>query len=243
MKRTGTLLLLLALVLILTLGACSDGDSDDPNPTAPVETTATLVYAHRMANADRAQDAAPTKAAVHGGQILDTRHARLKIEVAQGTVTDGQPDTCSWIEIYDSHEEIRDSDRVFAPVSLPVGVYDNLRLTTDSDHAIWECAFGAEVVDIQAATTPVAVFGDGGLFGYVDGSSVLTSLAAGERLGGFEILAGVTTYLTFVSNLDSLSWDDADGSGDWSDGDSLDDVTGVPGTDTMGGFVAQYVEN
>ena len=241
MKRHGPLLLLLAL--ILALGACSDSDSDDPNPTAPVEPTSTLVYAQRMANTERAHVAAPAKVAVHEGRILDSRHTRLKIEVAQGTVADGQPDTCSWIEIYDSHEEIRDSDRVFAPVSLPVGVYDNLRITTDADHVIWECAFGDEVVDIPAATTPVAVFGDGGLFGYVDGSSVLVSLAPGERLGGFEIQAGLTTYLTFVSNLDSLTWNDLDGSGDWSDGDHMGGVTGLPGTDTMADFVAEYIED
>jgi hypothetical protein len=56
-------------------------------------------------------------------------------------------------------------------------------------------------------------------------------------------VAGVTTYLTFVSNLDSLVWHDADGSGDWSDGDEMGGVTGVPGTDTMGDFVAVYVED
>lgn len=240
MKPIGSTLAL--LLIALTIGACSSS-GDDPAPTAPDPTMATLVYAQRMANADSRGGTPPDKTAVQEGQIIDTRHARLKIEVSQGTVVDGQADTCEWIEIYDSHEEMGDADRVFAPALLPVGVYDNLRITTDSNHAIWECAFGGDIVDIPAATSPVMVFGDGGLYGYADGTGVLVSIAPGERLGGFEVRADVTTHLTFVSNLDSLTWNDADGSGDWSDGDQVGNVTGLPGTDTMGSFITEYVDD
>jgi len=234
-------ILLLIVLVALTTGCGGSDEGDTPGPDVPDVVTAPLVYAQRMANADRAASPAAARASTHVGRIIDTRHARLTIEVAQGTVRDGQADPCDWIQIYDSQEEMRDGDRVFAPIDLPVGDYDNLRISTDADRVVWECSFAGGMVDIPVQTSNSMVFGDGGLFHYLDGSETLVSVAPGERLGGFEIRAGFATHLTFVSNLDSLNWHDADDSGDWSDGDRVDGVTGVPGTQTMGDFVTSHV--
>lgn len=232
MKLAAWTIALLAACSIL--GSCG-GDDD---PASPGATTAPMVYAQRMASADLPA----VKASTAEGRILDTRHARLKIEVSRGTVVDGEPDTFEWIVIYDSQQELADMERVFAPVELPVGSYDNLRITTDPDRVVWECAFGDDLVDIPVETGAVMVFGDGGLFHYAAGGDVLESVAPGERLGGFEIRAGVTTHLTFLSNLDAVTWLDNDESGDWSQGDQVGGVTGLPGTETMGDFVVEYVE-
>lgn len=232
----------LGFLLCLVMLGCSD---DKPtSPSTPTPTTASFVFAQRMANADLKAAGAIGTTEPRVGQILDVRHGRLKIEISQGTVVDGQADDFDWILIYDSFVEMRDSDRVFAPVEVPVGSYDNLRITTDAHYAIWECLFGDDddTIDVHAETSPIAVFGEDGLFLYVGDSSVLESIAPGERLGGFDVRAGVTTHLTLVSNLNTVDWYDHDGSGDWSEGDTFGNVTVVDGAVTMADFVAEYVE-
>lgn len=63
-----------------------------------------------------------------------------------------------------------------------------------------------------------------------------------EGLGEFEIRAGKTTKVIMRNNISGMDWIDVDGSGDWTEGDKLDNWTTYDGSGLMMKYEIEYVD-
>lgn len=79
---------------------------------------------------------------------------------------------------------------------------------------------------------------EGGCWGY-DEEGKFYSQAPGEVMGGFEIRTGTITNATWRFNASRFIWDDADDSGDWSEGDDFEDILDE-GATTMADMIVTY---
>ncbi len=233
-----------AYVLVCCLSFCflycdNPADSDGQQQAA----TGTLIFDYRVANALAKAAAVDT----HTCRIVDVKATQYRIEVGTGTVVEGGVDTIDWKLIYEGTAEMRASERVFPPVTLPVGTYDLFRIK-QKNRVWWVVEYGQDTIelpDLNASNlppdtiSPINVIGMNGCFTY-DSAGKFTLMAASETMGGFEIRASQTTSLTVTVNLNTLEWIDNDSSGTWTTGDRLDNWAPVAGKTTMADFTVSY---
>lgn len=177
--------------------------------------------------------------------LVDIRHIVFSLAVTTDTVAENQPDNLTWHEILAETEEHYDSERAMSQ-DLPPGTYQAVKII-QSNYLYWVCTDGVETYELYslnnsgapADTHILNIFANDGMYS-VDGGNNFTVTTTGEKMGtAFEIIAGKTTQLTLRNNLDTLDWNDADNSGNWSAGDSLDNWTTIPGTTTMVDFIVE----
>lgn len=185
--------------------------------------------------------------AVHTCDILNNRQTLYSMAVSSGEVVEGAQDDLQWYTVYEGDgEPTLTTEKVFS-AELPVGTYENYRID-QGNRVEWICSCDGTEITLPSlnvddlppdAHAPMSVVNQDGCWGY-DESGLFYLMAAGETAGGFEIRADGTTTVTIVVNMAALDWDDADDSGDWSEGDSLDNWATAPGTTTMFDFIVTY---
>lgn len=175
--------------------------------------------------------------------IVDLKNILYEIAFTQDDVGEGLSTDVTWHTIYQGSQEKYQTELEING-QIPVGTYKALRLVM-SEYLIWICAFDGGTIELDDTNADgksgqiVNVFAAGGLFEEDNGTFSLVTNS--ERIGStFEVRDLETTRITIRSNFNTLDWDDADDSNDWSAGDSLSNWTTIPGTDTMADFFIEY---
>jgi hypothetical protein len=223
---------------------CGDGDSDDTPETAPRGTLA--VHMEVGDNVPKSAGSPGPKVVHSGLEIVDVRHTLYGIQATMDAVVAGQPDNLAWHTVYSGATEALDSELAMS-ASLPAGEYAAVKIT-QSNYMYWVCNYGPGTVELYSLNDGgrppgaqiVCVFAADAPY-VINASGDFEAAGGGEKLGStFSIIEGLTTHLTIRCNLDTLDWDDADGSGTWTSGDGLDNWTTIPGTTTMADFTVEY---
>lgn len=231
MRKT-TIATFLSLCLSVAVSGCDDGVGDGGTGTLSVQIT----IGDYEGNGSKAS---------HTLDFVDVYHTVHSIYAATGVATEGQ-DELDWQPILEDGSEMYDSELVI-DADLSAGEYKSVRIE-HSNAMRWVCTDGSanyefpalnqESAEPDAHLIQVFTVDDN----FVDhGSGYLSPGAEGEAMGTtFEIVEGATTNLTIRTNFDTVTWDDADENGEWTDGvDELLGWTTIPGTDTMVDYIVE----
>ncbi|MBT4333178.1 MAG: hypothetical protein HOD64_07860 [Candidatus Cloacimonetes bacterium] len=185
------------------------------------------------------------KRTTHTLDLIDIRHYIPKIEVTTDEIAEGiAAEDIIWTTMYESSVEMLHTEREVS-IQLPVGNYQGLKLTQRNRMA-WVIEYQGNPIDAWITQIDglndddlfINYFGADGLFDVEDG--LFVSSVPGEQLGSFEIRAGETTNLVMRLNFTTVDWYDNDDSGDWSDGDAIDNHQLPDGITTMTDFIVTY---
>ena len=253
MKKRSMAVIMVMIIIITFILSCSE-KTTGPVVTDPEVNIGTLEF--RMTVWNTYQEGKSTNPyskqtnfkedpPVNTCEIIDIRNILYRFQVADGEIVAGEPDNLEWITIYESSEELLNSEKDFV-IDLPPGSYRALKLL-QSNLMYWVVTYEDNVYELPSLNNsdlePDAqiqnIFGEDGLY-ELDDEANFYLYHDGEKLGTFDIIAGKTTKVTLRMNLKTLDWIDHDGDGVWSDGDSLNNWTTPEGIETMADFIVVY---
>jgi hypothetical protein len=237
MKTTRLSLLILFSALFL-ISACKKDDNDDnTNPTGNLQ----MKFSWYSSKGD-------VKGDTNTCDLIDIKGTLLEIAVSKDAIVDGQPDNLNWTTIYTTSSSMYFTERQCPVVSLPAGNYKSIKIV--QKNAInWKCIFNTDTLEFEDlnnsslpadTTIPANYFYSDGLH-ELDASGNFFMHQSEEKLGGFEILDGQTTNLSWRMNIIHLDWIDTNTNGIWDTGiDGLDNWQLPPGVTTMFDFIVTY---
>ncbi len=236
LSRNMVIMLIMPLFSGLCLG-CGDqgGDGDDDNTNENAKSI--LRFSGMTAGGGE-------RKSTRDCAVVDMGPEIYKIEVSSGFVQRGALDDLEWHIIFETTEEMILLSEMNVEVELPVGKYDNFKITMGEGWNIYLDCNGEEFELVMGRdgdnddSPKISINNNRGAWGY-DEQGRFINQAAGEVLGGFEIRPGIITNAVFRNNLKRIIWDDADESGDWSDGDSFEFIL-EEGVITMSDMIVTY---
>lgn len=234
--KFGQYLMLIATIVIL----CQCDEKEDNSSK-----TGTLHFSCTMPNANASKKIMPMDSYVC--TITDIISTVEEIAVSTEAIIDGEEDDIQWSTILTNDEEKRFTLQS-VNVELEPGNYQSIKIV-QKNSVKWVCDYEGteyEFQDYNCSTCdpdgygPVNYFYTDGLH-YVDDNNEFYTQTNKEKIGGFEIIEGKTTNVTWVININTLEWFDNNDNGVWDTGiDSLNNWTAMPGKETMFDFIVEY---
>lgn len=246
--KKGLFTLLLAS-LSLVLFNCSE------TPAPPTENQGILQFGFRMPG-----EMGFKRTDSNTCKLLDVGTQMQYFGVGKQVLKDGASvSDYNWqpLFMYNTPEDLAFSfykDRRSVTVQLDAGVYPSTKMIQNTNIA-WqlETPKGDTILAIDANNTLCPQSKDTrGFFSeyfdstgmYTEDKGVLHSCRTGgsEGMGAFEIRPDKKTQVIMRNNIASIDWIDTDNSGDWSEGDKLDNWQTYDGTSLMVRYEIVYLD-
>lgn len=234
-------LLLLSLILTVFLSySCKKDKTEDTESTLKFYTT--VWNAHQGTTKSNNG----LKNNIYTCNLIDIRHLIPKIEVTTDIIKTGvSASSINWTTIYTSETEMLHTERAVT-ANIPVGKYTGFKIT-QRNLMYWVCKHNNQVYEFPSLNNgnlgendiTVSHLTNFGFF-IIDNNGNFELAYPQERLGTFEIKPNVTTKLTMRLNIKTIDWHDLDNSGNWSQGDELQNWTLPEGIFTMTDFIIEY---
>ena len=247
MKKDLFTLIVASLSLILL--NCSE------NPEPPKENEGILQFGFRMPG-----EIGFKRTDSNTCKLLDVGAQMQYFGVGQMVLQDGAASVdYKWqpLFIYNTPEDLDFSyykDRKSVTVQLEAGFYSSTKMIQNTNVAwLLETPKGDTILAITPNTTNCPQSKDSrGFFSeyydsigmYTEENGILNRCRDGgsEGMGGFEIRPDKKTQVIMRNNIASIDWIDVDNSGDWSEGDELDNWETYNGTPLMVRYEIKYLE-
>ena len=238
-----------AMLLMISSPSCTEDV-----PPEPV-TTGTLQFGYRMAGQDGFKQKKSEKC-----ELIDVGNQMQYFGVGTKRLVDqANAAEYSWVTLY-SNEAPQDlelsyfTQRGDVTFDLDPGSYvANKHIQNNKVVWVLKTPAGDTIYAEDSNTTNCPLDRDsrGFFIEYNDSTGMFTEAGGkihrcrsggSEGLGEFEIRAGKTTQVIMRMNISHIEWIDTDSSGNWSDGDKLDNFETFDGSPLMMRYEVKYLD-